>query len=170
MGQTQHPLAQSHNLSEPTQQPKLKTSQKTLKSYLKNSTSEETLEGLLPYFLLTKSKEGTPTKRQNSKVWFRLVRTPWCMCTCHQETRAWKSSTPSFIMSQKSELTTSITTKWWGSLAILLGPQNHRVCWYKQSTGNGENKNTPQPIHQASYSTLRTQKISSGCMPYRIRM
>ena len=52
VGQSQQPPAQSQNFSKPTQQSKEKVSQKTLKSYLKNSTLEETLEGLFPVFLL----------------------------------------------------------------------------------------------------------------------
>ena len=63
LGQTQHPPAQSHNFSETTQQPKEKSSQKILKSYLKNITLEETREGLLPAFLLIGSKEETPTEK-----------------------------------------------------------------------------------------------------------
>ena len=43
LGQIQQPPSQSHNFSEPTKQTKEKASQKTLKSYLKNSTLEEIL-------------------------------------------------------------------------------------------------------------------------------
>ena len=67
MGQSQQPPAQSQNVSKPTQQPKEKVSQKTLKSYLKNSTLEETLEGLFPAFLIMGIKEGTPTEKANFK-------------------------------------------------------------------------------------------------------
>ena len=68
VGQTQQPPSQSQNFSEPTQQPKEKASQKTLKSYLKNSTLEETQEGLIPAFLVMGNKEVTPTEKENFKV------------------------------------------------------------------------------------------------------
>ena len=67
MGQIQQLPAQSHKISEPTQQPKEKSSQKTMKSYLKNSTLEETREGLFPAFLIMGIKEGTPTEKANFK-------------------------------------------------------------------------------------------------------
>ena len=46
---------------------KIKSITKKLKSYLKNSTLEETPEGLFPAFLLMVSKGGTPTEKANFK-------------------------------------------------------------------------------------------------------